>query len=643
MGDKIKLLDAIPDTPIKFEKQTVYPNYAQFRIYFGSYHGCPVYVYRTIDKKAGFKIIAHKEGGGEEDDWTFFTLSGPELELVSPFNLFMQGEHQDLAASANKIRYLVYYYLMLAENDGIIGNARLVTSLSSMKASFCAACNNLEKAAQSVPNDDEGSTTSGASLDRQPSIAASAAAAARSTPTPQEPAEDIPESLVVKLSIDAEILAAIIGEVVPRPSVELADNETAQIDEVADSEDEDKDRGEYFDRRVATDGARDCSELRFHTAPRELSVDSVLGVLRASSSEAANAQFHLEQVIAETNEDADIEMDMRDDSRNQSRDSGFASSSAPPLSPKTAIPDRSRPGSTVGKMIGSITDTADGFEEDPMDGVVGPLAEMEVASPTADVGEAPLQPPSEMMIDSPAAEDEEAFPEPPSEMLRDSPVAEDEETPLESPPGMMIDSPAAEDYQAPREPLQEMKICPPAAGDQDAPLEPPLQMMIDPPAALGQETRHRSVSVISISSSIPKTKGDSTRLAVHETPKDARSATSLALAAPAPAAPARPRQSEVIDLGGESDDDQVVGSPKAEVKETPEVNRMLIPHPYTQVISSDDDELPLRPRKKGVKRKACVPKLNDEEDDMCEVEGRDAWQRASLRPTQTKQIYPGED
>lgn len=618
MGDKIKLLDAIPDTPIKFEKQTVYPNYAQFRIYFGSYHGCPVYVYRAIDKKAGFKIIAHKEGGGEENDWTFFTLSG--LELVSPFNLFMQGEHQDLAASANKIRYLVYYYLMLAENDGVIGNARLVTSLSSMKSSFCAACNNLEKAAQSVANNDGESTSSGASAERQPSIATSAAAAARSTPVHRKPSENIPEFLVVKLSIDPKILAAIIGEVVPHPSVELTDNETPQIDGVADSEDEDEDREEDFGRRDATDGRRDRAGSRLHTAPREPSVDSVLG--RASSSEAANAQLHFEQVIAEANEDIDIETDLRDDSRNPSRDSGFASSSAPPLSSKTATPDRSRPGSIVDPISGSITDTADGFDEDPMDGVVGPLPEVEVALRTADVEGAPLEPPSQMMIDSPAVEDEEA------------------------------------------------------------PLEPPLEMIIDPPVALSQKTRLMSVSAISIGSSIPEIQGDITRPAVYAPRKDVRSATPPASPQPMPrqsviidlegeseddqvtesrkaemremlepapapvpasasAAPARPRQSVVIDLGGESEDDKVAESSKAEVKETPDVDRVLNPRPYTQVISSDDDELPLPSPRKGVKRKAYVPRSNDE-DDMCEVEGREAWQKASLRQTQTKETYPGE-
>jgi hypothetical protein len=682
MGDKIKLLDAIPDTPIKFEKQTVYPNYAQFRIYFGSYHGCPVYVYRTIDKKAGFKIIAHKQGGSEENDWTFFTLSGPELELVSPFNLFMQGEHQDLAASANKIRYLVYYYLMLAENDGIIGNARLVTSLSSMKSSFCAACNNLEKAAQSVANDDEDSTTSGVSVERQPSIAASAstAAAARSTPIPREPSEDIPGSLVVKLSIDPEVLAAIIGEVVPQPSVELTDNEPAQIDEVADSEDEYEARDETFGRRNATDGRRDRSGSRLHTAPREPSVDSVLGVSRASSSEAANAQLHLEQVIAETNEDVDIEVDMRDDSRNQSRDSGFASSSASPLSPKTATPHRSTPGSIVGSISGSITDTADGFEEEPMDGVVGPLPEMELDLSTADFGQAFLEPPTEVMRDSSAAENHQATREPLQEMVIDSPAAEAEEAPLKTPSETMIDSPSAVDQEAPLAPAPEMMIDLPAAEHLQTPLEAAPEIIVDLPAALSQEARRRSVSVISIESSVAEAQGDMTRSAIHAPPEDIRPATSPAPPramprqsvnidleseseddqvtasrkaemneapepAPPPPAPARPVQSMIIDLGSDSENNQAAESPKAEVKETPEVDRVLNQPPYTQVISSDDDELPLPPpRKKGVKRKAYIPKPNnDDDDDMCEVEGRDAWQRASLRQTQSGQTYPGED
>ena len=100
-----------------------------------------MYIYLTLDAKGTVKIIAHGMNG-EQRSWTFFDLR--QLELVEPFNFFMCFGDNDLRTRGNKIRYLVYYYFMLAENAGFIGNPQVQASSQSMLATFCSACRSFE-------------------------------------------------------------------------------------------------------------------------------------------------------------------------------------------------------------------------------------------------------------------------------------------------------------------------------------------------------------------------------------------------------------------------------------------------------------------------------------------------------------------
>jgi hypothetical protein len=141
LGDRINLLDAIPPTPISLDRQDLYPTYSPLRLYLGQHDDNKVYVYLTQDLKESTKILAQRDD--ETLSWKFTDLS--EIQLVEPFAYIMTLK-QDLRTRGNKIRYLVLYYFMLAENAGLIGLLKTQTSIQSMTVSLCAACKNLEEA-----------------------------------------------------------------------------------------------------------------------------------------------------------------------------------------------------------------------------------------------------------------------------------------------------------------------------------------------------------------------------------------------------------------------------------------------------------------------------------------------------------------
>lgn len=141
LGDRVTLLDAIPPTPIVFNRQDFFPTYSPSRMYFGRYGDANVYVYLTQDLKGSTKILAQHDG--EFLSWKFSDLGG--LQLVEPFAYIMTLK-QDLKTRGNKIRYLVFYYFMLAENAGLISVPKTQTSFQSMIVPLCAACKNLEEA-----------------------------------------------------------------------------------------------------------------------------------------------------------------------------------------------------------------------------------------------------------------------------------------------------------------------------------------------------------------------------------------------------------------------------------------------------------------------------------------------------------------
>jgi hypothetical protein len=145
LGDRVGLLDAIPSTPVRIDRQSLFPTYSPFRLYLGKHDDVEVYVYLTQDLKGSTKILAHT--GDETLSWKFADLTGIQLEKSFAYIMTL---NQDLRTRGNKIRYLVFYYFMLAENEGIIGVPKTQTSFQSMIAPLRSACKNLEEAAVNV-------------------------------------------------------------------------------------------------------------------------------------------------------------------------------------------------------------------------------------------------------------------------------------------------------------------------------------------------------------------------------------------------------------------------------------------------------------------------------------------------------------
>jgi hypothetical protein len=139
--ERAQLFDAIPPIPVTIERHDN-DAYWPFRLHLGMHGNTNVYVYLKHGWRTDCKIISH-ESDNETQQWKFSDLS--ELQLFKPFSCFMQI-NQNLATRGNKVRYLVYYYFMLAENEGFIDSPQLEVTMSSMITSFCAACKNLEDA-----------------------------------------------------------------------------------------------------------------------------------------------------------------------------------------------------------------------------------------------------------------------------------------------------------------------------------------------------------------------------------------------------------------------------------------------------------------------------------------------------------------
>ena len=88
----------------------------------GMYRESRVYLYLTLDAKGSITIIAHEQSDAQRS-WTFVDLR--EVDLFKPFNFFMQFEDINLRTRGHKIRYLVYYFFMVAENSGMIDELKV--------------------------------------------------------------------------------------------------------------------------------------------------------------------------------------------------------------------------------------------------------------------------------------------------------------------------------------------------------------------------------------------------------------------------------------------------------------------------------------------------------------------------------------
>jgi hypothetical protein len=153
LGDeRMKLLDLIPSLPVTIERHDN-DEYWPFRLHLGTHDGDNVHVYRkSVKRRTENRILSHR------GEWQFIDLS--DVELLEPFACLMRTKN-DLATRGNKIRYLVYYYLMLAENEGLTDDPKLQVSSSTMIATFVSVCRNLAEASQESTSSDEAQTDEG--------------------------------------------------------------------------------------------------------------------------------------------------------------------------------------------------------------------------------------------------------------------------------------------------------------------------------------------------------------------------------------------------------------------------------------------------------------------------------------------------
>jgi hypothetical protein len=344
----------------------------------------------------------------------------------------------------------------------------------------------------------------------------------------RSPSKTKAKSLIVKLTVAPEILAAIAENVAFDHRADAADNEDIVKPDVAYGEED-----------------RTRSVIR-ETPPISV-VESESQPLERVNCDAADVQLHFEATIADQMQDT--ELYDRQDCINPSRDSGFASSPAPRATPAPDNLEPSRHPSVVGSINGSIADVAIEAEDKPN---TRPLeAVPDVVKASSDAQENPHT------------------------------------HPLEALPDVVEALPAVQD----------------------------------------QDVWPRSVSIISIGSSL-EALDDDPSMPTATAPYDNASSTRKAPA----------KEPTIIDLGSE-DESVRAESPKAEIEETPEVEEVLRPHPQQHIIIDDDDLRLLPP--KGKKRKARVVS-DDEYNDLCEAEDSGAWQRASLRKSQATQSYPEE-
>jgi hypothetical protein len=137
LKESAHLLGLIPSTPVIIERQNLFTDYFPFRLHIGKHGQFDAYVYLTHDVQKKVKIIAHGDQNQEGLTWTFQDLRG--LNLFEPFATVMR-QKGNLKYRGLKIRYLVNYYYMIADNEGLIDDPNIAVDPDNVLAPFCATC-----------------------------------------------------------------------------------------------------------------------------------------------------------------------------------------------------------------------------------------------------------------------------------------------------------------------------------------------------------------------------------------------------------------------------------------------------------------------------------------------------------------------
>ncbi|KAH7074492.1 hypothetical protein BKA63DRAFT_443556, partial [Paraphoma chrysanthemicola] len=142
LGNEFEILDAIPSLPVIIEPQDIFPDYFPLRLHIGTYRDVDAYLYPTQNGNGKVTIVAHGAGGISKA-WNLFELNG--IELFEPFATLMRPVSLQARTRGNRIRYMVYYYFMLAENAGFSGSPRFQIT-ESIIPTFLSACRHLKSA-----------------------------------------------------------------------------------------------------------------------------------------------------------------------------------------------------------------------------------------------------------------------------------------------------------------------------------------------------------------------------------------------------------------------------------------------------------------------------------------------------------------
>ncbi|KAH7359688.1 hypothetical protein BKA66DRAFT_445205 [Pyrenochaeta sp. MPI-SDFR-AT-0127] len=144
LGDRIQLLENIPTIPLVFSHQVNYPYYFPFRLCIGRYRpaditqaaAVDVHVYLTNSGARNVVRIHAQSAEGKEWSWKLPALS--DVELFEPFTAWA-GSSSISGKAGDKIRSLIYYCFILAEDCGLIDDPRIKIT-KHMVDTFCSAC-----------------------------------------------------------------------------------------------------------------------------------------------------------------------------------------------------------------------------------------------------------------------------------------------------------------------------------------------------------------------------------------------------------------------------------------------------------------------------------------------------------------------
>ncbi|KAF1851272.1 uncharacterized protein K460DRAFT_30626 [Cucurbitaria berberidis CBS 394.84] len=228
LGRRAQLLDEIPDTPITISPQTIYPSYFPFRLHLGTYSPLDavrppvvnVYVYFT--QNGTIRIHGH---GTDSKVFSWKLNRLQDVQLFAPFAPFIRVTNLEPLTQGNKIRNLIYYYFMLAENEGFIGALQLKV-YQGLVQSLCSACNTLQMEGHNLHL--RGLQGSGGSSDGFARDMASGGVSEEIYPELNIPTTN-KKSLIAKLRLNPVALAEIAGDTTASQRADLPGSETGQV------------------------------------------------------------------------------------------------------------------------------------------------------------------------------------------------------------------------------------------------------------------------------------------------------------------------------------------------------------------------------------------------------------------------------